>query len=156
MTAFPFAQIGMMLRVLSLSGVVVNIAAIFKQIPNLSISYVFMVLQCLVKATPYALDIVIVFAGMKLLDTMKRDTYSDEAVVAVEKLANICTYSLVISMISGLVMNVLQVLSRNYHENVNLVITVPIFSIMFAFIVLLLAKYIRETQKVKEELDMFI
>lgn len=156
MTAFPFEQIGMMLRVLSLSGVVVNIAAIFKQIPNLSISYVFMVLQCLVKATPYALDIVIVFAGMKLLDTMKRDTYSDEAVVAVEKLANICTYSLVISMISGLVMNVLQVLSRNYLENVNLVITVPIFSIMFAFIVLLLAKYIRETQKVKEELDMFI
>lgn len=132
------------------------LGTIFKQIPNFSISYVFMVLQCLVKATPYALDIVIVFAGMKLLDTMKRDTYSDEAVVAVEKLANICTYSLVISMISGLVMNVMQVLSRNYLENVNLVITVPIFSIMLAFIVLLLAKYIRETQKVKQELDMFI
>ena len=132
------------------------LGTIFKQIPNLSISYIFMVLQSMVKATPYALDIVIVFAGMKLLDTMKRDTYSDEAVVAVEKLANICTYSLVISMISGLAMNVLQVLSRNYLENVNLVITVPIFSIMFAFIVLLLAKYIRETQKVKQELDMFI
>ena len=41
-----------------------------------------------------------------------------------------------------LALNVLQVLLRNQLNDVNLVITIPIFSIMFALIVLLLAKYI--------------
>ena len=75
---------------------------------------------------------------------------------AAEKLAKTCILSLVITMLSGLVLNVFQVLLRNQLNDVNLVITIPVFSIMFALIVLLLAKYIRETQKVKQELDMFI
>ena len=104
------------------------------------------------KATPFALDILIIFGGMKLLEVMKKDKYSEECVAAAEKLAKICIFSLVITMLSGLALNVLQVLLRNQLNDVNLVITIPVFSIMFALIVLLLAKYIRETQKVKQEL----
>ena len=121
-----------------------------------NVSYAFGIVQAVVKATPFALDILIIFGGMKLLEVMKKDKYSEECVAAAERLAKICILSLVITMLPGLVLNVLQVLLRNQLNDVNLVITIPVFSIMFALIVLLLAKYIRETQKVKRELDMFI
>lgn len=129
---------------------------IFFDAPDLTMTYVFLSLQSIVKAIPFALDILIIFGGMNLLDARKKDKYSEESVMAAEKLATICIRSLVVTMLSGLALNVLQVLLRNQIHYVNLVITVPIFSIMFALIVLLLAKYIRETQKVKQELDMFI
>lgn len=128
----------------------------FFDAPDLTMTYIFLVLQSVVKAIPFALDILIIFGGMKLLDAMKVDKYSEESVEAAEKLAKICIRSLVVTMISGLALNVLQVLLRNQINYMNLVITIPIFSIMFALMVLLLAKYIRETQKVKQELDMFI
>lgn len=123
---------------------------------DLTMTYIFLALQSIVRAIPFALDILIIFGGMNLLDAMKKDMYSEESVMAAEKLATTCIRSLVATMLSGLALNVLQVLLRNQIHYVNLVITVPIFSIMFALMVLLLAKYIRETQKVKRELDMFI
>lgn len=129
---------------------------LFVKAPEWNVSYAFGIVQAVVKATPFALDILIIFGGMKLLEVMKKDKYSEECVAAAEKLAKICIFSLVITMLSGLALNVLQVLLRNQLNDVNLVITIPAFSIMFALIVLLLAKYIRETQKVKQELDMFI
>lgn len=129
---------------------------IFVKAPEWNVSYAFEIVQAVVKATPFALDILIIFGGMKLLEAMKTDKYAKECVAAAEKLATICIFSLVITMLSGLALNVLQVLLRNQLNDVNLVITIPVFSIMFALIVLLLAKYIRETQKVKQELDMFI
>lgn len=129
---------------------------IFVKAPEWNVSYAFEIVQAVVKATPFALDILIIFGGMKLLEAMKTDKYAKECVAAAEKLVTICIFSLVITMLSGLALNVLQVLLRNQLNDVNLVITIPVFSIMFALIVLLLAKYIRETQKVKQELDMFI
>lgn len=129
---------------------------IFFDTSGLTMTYVFLALQSVVRAIPFALDILIIFGGMNLLDAMKKDKYSEESVMAAEKLATICIRSLVVTMLSGLALNILQVLLRNQIYYVNLVITVPIFSIMFALMVLLLAKYIRETQKVKQELDMFI
>ena len=129
---------------------------LFFTAPNLTMTYVFLALQSIVRVIPFALDILIIIGGMRLLDAMKIDKYSDESVAAAEKLAVICIRSLVITMLSGLGLNVLQVVLRNQINYVNLVISVPIFSIMFALAVLLLAKYIHETQKVKQELDMFI
>ncbi len=143
----------MMLVVEIIVGCFGDAAAALK---NLTMTNVFIILQSLIRALPFALDIVIIFGGMKLLDTMKKDKYSEACVAAAEKLAAICIFSLVLTMLSGLVINVLQVLLRNQLYDVNLTITIPVFSIMFALIVLLLSKYIREMQKVKEELDMFI
>ena len=130
--------------------------AFFYVEPNLTITYLFLALQSVVEALPFALDIIIIFSGMKLLDAMKKDKYSEEAVLSAEKLATTCIRSLIITILSGLILNVLQVLLRNHINYINIVITIPMLSIIFAVGVLILAKYIRETQKVKKELDMFI
>ena len=121
-----------------------------------NVSFVFNSLRSVVDALPLVLDIVIIFGGIQLLDAMKKDRYSEEAIFSAEKLAKICIYSLVITILSGIALNALQVVFRNQLNDVNLVINIPLLSILFTLAVLILAKYIRETQKMKEELDMFI
>ena len=121
-----------------------------------NVSFVFNSLRSVVDALPLVLDIVIIFGGIQLLDAMKKDRYSEEAIFSAEKLAKICIHSLVITILSGIALNALQVVFRNQLNDVNLVINIPLLSILFTLAVLILAKYIRETQKIKEELDMFI
>lgn len=121
-----------------------------------NVSFVFNSLRSVVDALPLVLDIVIIFGGIQLLDAMKKDRYSEEAIFSAEKLAKICIHSLVITILSGIALNALQVVFRNQLNDVNLVINIPLLSILFTLAVLILAKYIRETQKMKEELDMFI
>jgi len=75
---------------------------IFVKAPEWNVSYAFGIVQAVVKATPFALDILIIFGGMQLLEVMKKDKYAKECVTAAEKLATTCIFSLVITMLSGL------------------------------------------------------
>jgi len=133
-----------------------SVADFYYETPNLTMTYVFMVLQSLVNAIPYVLDIAVVFAISKMMDAMKTNMYSEEAIAETEKLAKLCWRALVITVSSSMAFNLLQVFMRNQLLQVNLDITIPIFSIIFLFAVLFLAKYMGESQKIKQELDMFI
>ena len=123
---------------------------------GLGLSYIFLVLQYLVNALPYLLNILVVFAALNLLQEQTSDSYSAGAVMAAEKLSRVCGLTLVAGVLSNLAFNMLQLLFLKSLRVVNSVVRVPLFSIIFVLATLLLAQYIKESKQIKEDNSMFI
>ena len=119
-------------------------------------TYTFLVLQCITNIIPYALAIFILFIAIRALSALLTDHYSAAAVAAMEKLAVWCSRSLIITVLSSMVFNILQLLFHQSLHQINMVVSIPVFSIAFVLAVLLTTKYIRENQRLKQDNDLFI
>ena len=130
--------------------------SIFPQSLDLSWSYVFLVLQSAVDALPYLLDICVTVQAIRLLDALLLDRYSDRAAEAAEKLAGLCVRTLALTVLSSVLLNLLQLVFHQKLLQINSVISIPLFSIVFVLGALLLARYVRENQQLKRDNDLFI
>lgn len=137
----------------SLSGME---AELLFAIPQLMPTYLFLGAQFLVNALPYLLDIAIVFLAMRALEALEDDRYSDRAVAAVKKLAGFCVKALAATIAADMIFNVLQLLFGAQLFQINITVAIPIASVIFVLVVLLLARYIQEDQKLKQDNDLFI
>ena len=73
-----------------------------------------------------------------------------------DRLAGFCAKALGITAGADVMFNVLQVLFGAGLYRMDLVIHVPVLSILFVLAALLSARYIREAQKLKKEHDLII
>lgn len=123
---------------------------------QLTLTYLFLVLRFLVNALPYILDIAVVFLAIRVLKELAADRYSDDSVRAVEKLAGFCAAALGITVTADMIFNVLQLICRRHLYQIDFTVVIPVVSIVFVLAVLLLAKYVKDDQKLKLENDLFI
>ncbi len=123
---------------------------------RLGMSYIFLVLQYLVNSLPYVLVILVIFHGQDLLRELSINRYSEETVYTAEKLSRICGLALIVTVISNVGFNLLQLLLIKMLSVVNGSVQIPLFSITFVLAALLLAQYIRENKQLKDDNDMFI
>lgn len=123
---------------------------------DLTMTYFFFVLQCITNTLPYALAVFILFSAVRSLNELLTDRYSDASVASVDRLALLCTRSLVAAVLSSISFNILQLMFHRSLLQINVVVSVPVFSIAFVLIILLAAKYIRENQRLKRDNDLFI
>lgn len=119
-------------------------------------SYVFLVLQYLVDALPYVLDILAVFSGIRLLTELRADRYSQASVDAAHRLSRICGLALTIIVISNMGFNLLQLVFMKSLRVLSSTVQIPVLSVAFLLATLLLAQYIRENKQLKDDNDMFI
>lgn len=131
-------------------------AEIFSGISNLTVTYFFLTFHYLVNILPYLLDIVVVYLSIHMLDALSEDRYSEKAVKTVERLTNFCVRALMITITVDAVFNLLQLIFQKVLYQVNIVVVLPVFSIVFVFAALLFSCYIREDQKLKQDNDLFI
>ena len=110
----------------------------------------------LVDVLPYAFDLGIVFLAGRLLAALKADRWGDAAAELADRLAGFCAKALGITAGADVMFNVLQVLFGAGLYRMDLVIHVPVLSILFVLAALLSARYIREAQKLKKEHDLII
>lgn len=122
----------------------------------LTFTYIFLVLRFLVNALPYLLDIAVVFLAARVLKELEKNRYSETAVTAVQKLADFCAVSLGIAVSVEMAFNVLQFLCSGRLYQMDFTVYIPVVPVVFVLAVLLLAKYVREDQKLKQEHDLFI
>lgn len=123
---------------------------------DLTMTYIFLVLQSVVNALPYVLDIIVLFVAVKALKELLTDAYSDATVTAVKKIADVCAIALTIIVVSGMTFNILQIVFRNCLHQIQIRTTIPILSILFVVVILVVARYVRENQKLKQDNDLFI
>lgn len=123
---------------------------------NLAVMEAVAVMDSLVEAVPYFLDILIIWSAYKLVKELQKNWYSEESVKASDELAKMTGKTLVVVAILGMVHNILQTLGRNHIADSNLVISIPILSIIFLLAILLAARYIRASQELKTENDLFV
>ena len=119
-------------------------------------TYIFLVLQSIVNAIPYLLDIAILFLLIRMMDEMEKDQYSDITVEISGILSKLCIKALVITVSSNMGLNVLQLIFHESLYQINVVVSLPIVSIVLVLAVLLMARYIRENQKLKQNYDLFV
>lgn len=123
---------------------------------DLTVTYVFLVLQSVVNALPCVLDILVLLVIVKALKELLEDAYSDEAVTAVQRIATVCSKVLAIIVIADMSFNILQVLFRNSLYQVSIISNIPLMSILFVIAALVIARYVSENQKLKLDNDLFI
>ncbi len=122
----------------------------------LGATYFFLALQYAVDALPYLFDVLVVFAALRLLGEMRANRYSDESVEAAGKLSRLCGFVLAVTVLTNVALNLLQLLFARRLMVINNSVQIPLLSIVFVLAVLLLARFIAENKKLKDDNDMFI
>lgn len=123
---------------------------------GMGLTWIFLGLHYAVNVLPYLFDIGIVFLSVRMLGALKTDRYSDESVALSGKLAGFCGRALVITVGSEVIFNLLQLVFHNSLYKVDIVINVPVTSVVFVLAALLFARYVQEDQKLKQYNDLFI
>jgi hypothetical protein len=122
----------------------------------LGASYVFLILQFVVDALPYAFNVLVVFAALRLLDEMRLDRYSIETVAAAGQISRLCAAALMAMVLANIGFNLLQLLFAKSLVVINSSVQIPIFSITFVLAALLLTRLVTENKQLKDDNDMFI
>lgn len=120
---------------------------------GLELSYGVLILRHAVAALPWLLDVWVAFSAMRLLET---NPYSSESVAAAEGLSRLCARTLAACVASGVAVNLLQLVYLPMLRSVNGSLEFPLLSMGVALGALLLAQYIRENKRLKDENDMFV
>ena len=153
-----FGQLLSSLQALQEAGQTTASDLILPQVSSLSmtLSVLFLILQFLVAALPYILDVRIIFLAVHTVGELQKDRYSDVSVLAVAGLADFCVQALAVSTIMGVTFHILQFAFGRKLYHINITIAVPIASMIFVLIILMLARYIQEDQKLKQDHDLII
>ncbi len=122
----------------------------------LGTSHIFIVLQAVVAAVPYALDALVAVKGAELLGAMSADRYSAESVDCSAKLACFAVMSLKLTVILSLMFNLLQLVFFKQLLVIDVTVALPLGSIAFMLAVVLLSRLISENKSLKDDNDLFI
>lgn len=122
----------------------------------LAFSCLTLVLQKIVQMIPAACGLVISFFALKLLRAVAEDLYSDEAIERCKKLGLLCSRTLAIVVISQVLMNGFQILFHRSILSLNMTANLPVASVFYTIVVLLITSYMKENQELKQENDAFI
>ena len=122
----------------------------------LGASYIFLVLQFIVDALPYAFNVLVVFAALRLLDEMRSDRYCSQTVAAAGQMSRVCAAALVTTVLANIGFNLLQLIFAKSLAVINSSVQIPVFSITFVLAALLLTRLVTENKQLKDDNDMFI
>lgn len=134
----------------------------FKALPSvnagseLALNYVFSAFKFIVGYLPYALNIMVVFEGIKLVRELNADRFSEEAVARARRLSKFCAAALTATVLLNAAFNILQYLFAGMLYDINGFVYFPLFSIAFVLLALLLSRLIAENKALKEDNDSII
>lgn len=115
-----------------------------------------LVFQKLIQMIPAACGLVISIYAVRLLSKVAEGLYAEQTLETADKLGTLCQRSLLVIVISQLVGNLAELLFHDYILNLNVIASLPVASVFYTLVVLLITSYMKENQKLKEENDAFI
>ncbi len=107
-------------------------------------------------AVPHIFGLVTVFGALRLLNEFTLDRYSENTVKEAEKLSSLCILAVKVSVVISALYNVLQLRFINELSNVNFKVEIPLLSLGFILLVLVMSGFIKDSKALKEDNDSFI
>ena len=101
-------------------------------------------------------DIWVMVYGIKLIDALKKNKFSNEVLHASKRLSDTCAVSIGAMVVIAIVIDFMQILSGGMVLNQTYNINIPIVSMVAILIVLLVSKFISEAKAIKEDNEMII
>jgi len=123
---------------------------------RLGLTYLFMFFGMLVDVVPLVSSIVVVFFGIRLVRHFGADRYADKTVLSANRLSRVCKTSLVVTVSSTTVFNVLQYLFASRLHQINSNMNISVLSIVFVLAVFILSQIINESKALKDDSDSII
>ena len=114
------------------------------------------VFSALNSVLPAVLGIRTVFFALDLLTEFSLDRYSENTVREAEKLSRFCILALELTVGVSALLSVLQLRFINELSSVNFRVEIPLVSIGFILLLLMLSGFIKESKALKEDNDSFI
>lgn len=123
---------------------------------DLAPTMAFLALRAIAGALPYVLDALVSLKAAELLSAMGEERYGEETLAKAEGLSRLCVLSLKITVIVSLVINILQLLFAEALLVLSVNVVIPLTSIAFVLLTLLLLGFMRENKALKDDNDLFI
>lgn len=124
--------------------------------PGLADGYV-SILSFIKEALQYILDIAVISSAIRLMDGVLENKPSDEIEYLSKRLSKRCTVALSVMLTVSFISNFIQIiLSPVVFSNIFVEVDIPIFSIGFVLIILIVSLLVTENKKLKEDNDLFI
>ena len=120
---------------------------------GLLLTCIFLVLRYLSSILPYLLDIVVLESAVGLLILQRTEPDSAETVQAASRLAARCGKTLVITVLSTVCINLLQLLFADGLRDIHGAVSVPLVSIGIVMAVLLYARFVAENRQLRADND---
>lgn len=109
-----------------------------------------------VKAVPWGMDLWILLEARRLLALVKEEPYGEQTVAQAHDFAAVCTRALAVIVLCNAFYNLFQLLCRNWMTDVNIQLSIPLFSILFVLAALLFARLLEDNRRLKQDNDLFI
>lgn len=109
-----------------------------------------------VGALPWVMDLWILLEARKLMSCLKSDPYAEETVDVAHDFSAVCARALSAIVLTNALYNLFQLLCRKWMTDVNIQLSVPLFSILFVLAALLFARLLEDNRKLKQDNDLFI
>ena len=144
-----------------LSAVVKFIGAVFVfslctvKIPRTEVGII-TVFSALNSVLPAVFGVLIVLSALNLLSEFTLDRYSESTVSEAEKLSKFCILALEVTVGVSALLSLLQLRFINELSDVNFSASIPLLSIGFVLLVLILSGFLKESKALKEDNDSFI
>ncbi len=123
---------------------------------SLLASEVFLGLQALLSALPEVCSLLLVFSGLALVESMEGGRFTDGSVAAAETLARRSRLSLTVTVLGAAGLNLLQFLLAGKLLVIRGTLYLPLPAAAFALATLLLARFIAENKRLRDDNDLFI
>lgn len=144
-----------------LSSVLEFIGAVFVfslctvKIPDTEVGII-TVFSVLNSVLPAVFGIRTVFFALNLLAEFSLDRYSENTVDEAEKLSRFCILALELTVGVSALLSVLQLRFINELSKVNFSVEIPLLSLGFILLLLIMSAYIKDSKALKEDNDSFI
>lgn len=123
---------------------------------GLGFTFIFLFINYVVSNVGSIVSIYVILVGINFAKELKEDPYSDETIVASEHLSKVCKLGLIITVCSSTAFNVLQLIFISELRNINALVQIPIFSVVFVLGMLILSRLVIENKIIKDENDSII
>lgn len=114
------------------------------------------VLRCTAAVLPYFMDIAVTITAAGLIDAMMNPEKAADVVPYARKLSSFCCYALVIVTVSCSLYNIVQIFLSRLITDIQIYVEIPLISLAFVLLTLLLSRLIIENKKLADDNDLFI
>lgn len=122
----------------------------------LGTTYFFMFFGTLVDSIPMVSGIVVVYFAIQLVKHFSADLYSEQTVLSAVKLSNLCKTTVMLTVFSTMIFNILQFIFTSQLLQINSNINIPLLSIVFVLAVFVLSQIISKNKALKDDNDSII
>ena len=119
-------------------------------------TYVLLVFRFLVEQTPNICVFLILTRLMNVAEFIKKGFVSEEAMIAIKSISSVCKKSVMIMMFASVILNIVQLLVIGHVSITHYQVDIPVFQLLLVVVLLIITKIIEESNKIKEDNDLFI